>query len=158
LHKKKAPEVNMQLKKTSSTDPDFVQLVRQLDIYLAEKDGDEHGFYDQYNKLDSLQYVLVAYEDEKAVSCGAIKEFEPGTVEVKRMFTLPEFRGKGFASAVLNALEKWAGELGYSKCILETGKRQYEAVEFYPKNGYRLIPNYGQYEGVQNSLCFEKEI
>jgi hypothetical protein len=55
-------------------------------------------------------------------------------------------------------LENWAGELSYAKCILETGKRQPEAIGLYKKNGYKLIPNYGQYAEAENSLCFEKEL
>jgi GNAT superfamily N-acetyltransferase len=102
--------------------------------------------------------VVVAYENGRPVSCGAMKEFGPGTMEIKRMYTAPESRGKGIASIVLAELEAWAGELGYEKCVLETGKRQPEAIALYQKNGYKLIPNYGQYAGVENSLCFEKEL
>jgi putative acetyltransferase len=144
--------------RTNSSNPDFVSLVKHLDAYLTEKDGEEHAFYDQYNKIDRLKHVVVAYENNVPVACGAIKEFSPGSMEVKRMFTSPQGRRKGYAAEVLNELEKWAGELGYKSCILETGKRQVEAVEFYKKNGYRLIPNFGQYSGVENSLCFEKKL
>jgi GNAT superfamily N-acetyltransferase len=98
------------------------------------------------------------YESEKAVGCGAMKEFEPGVMEIKRMFTLPGSRGKGIATRILAELEKWAAELLIEKCILETGKRQSEAVELYKKNAYNIIPNYGQYAGVENSLCFEKKL
>lgn len=146
----------LQIIRTDSTNKDFVNLVRQLDAELAQRDGNEHSFYSQFNKIDKLKHVIVAYEDEIAVSCGAIKEFGPGSMEVKRMYTLPEFRSKGIASKVLKELETWASELTYDKCILETGKRQPEAIHLYEKNGYKLIPNYGQYEGVENSVCFEK--
>lgn len=148
----------IQLIRTSSANKDFVTLVRSLDIYLAEKDGKDHSFYAQYNKLDSIKHVVVAYENEKPVGCGAIKEYEPGIMEVKRMYTAPEARGKGIATMILAELENWAAELSYKKCILETGKRQIEAVELYKKNSYKIIPNYGQYAGVEYSLCFEKEL
>ncbi|MGE5795510.1 MAG: GNAT family N-acetyltransferase, partial [Ignavibacteria bacterium] len=82
----------------------------------------------------------------------------PGIMEVKRMYTIPEYRGKGIATRVLIELERWALELSYSKCILETGKKQPEAIALYKKNGYKLISNFGQYEGAENSVCFEKEI
>ena len=72
------------------------------------------------------------------------------------MFTLPEKRGKGLASKILNELEVWSKELGYEKIVLETGKRQTEAVALYNKCGYKIVPNYGQYIGVANSVCFEK--
>jgi GNAT superfamily N-acetyltransferase len=72
------------------------------------------------------------------------------------MYTLPEMRGQGVAGQVLSALEDWACELGYEKCVLETGKKQPEAIRLYEKSGYRRIQNYGQYAGVENSVCFEK--
>jgi putative acetyltransferase len=143
--------------RTDSSHPDFINLVKLLDAELAERDGKDHPFYAQYNKIDKIKYT-VAYENEKPIACGAIKEYSPGTMEIKRMYTLPECRGKGAATKVLIELEKWTAELSYSKCILETGKKQPEAIALYKKNGYKLIPNFGQYAGVENSVCFEKEM
>lgn len=142
--------------RTTSTHPHFLQLVKSLDVYLAEMDGEEHAFYDQYNKPDNIKHVILAYDNDVPIGCGAMKENSPGIMEIKRMFTLSESRGKGIATTLLTALELWAGELGYKKCILETGKRQVEAVLLYQKRGYLPIPNYGQYKGMENSLCFEK--
>ena len=144
--------------RTNSSNQDFINLVKELDAYLAEKDGREHAFYDLYNKLDKIKHAVVAYEMDQAVGCGAIKEYDKNTMEVKRMFTLPECRGKGVATKILNELEKWTTELGYKKCILETGKRQPEAIALYKKSGYKNIPNYGQYTGMNNSVCFQKEM
>jgi GNAT superfamily N-acetyltransferase len=142
--------------RTNSENPDFVTLVRLLDADLAAKNGDQNAFYSQYNKIALIKHALVAYADERAVACGAIKEFEPGVMEVKRMFTRPDQRGRGIASQVLAELERWAAELGYNKCILETGRQMTEAVRLYQKSGYIVIPNYGQYAEVENSICFEK--
>ena len=142
--------------RTDSGNKDFIGLVKYLDAYLAEKDGEDHSFYDQFNKINIIKYVVVAYESEKSIGCGAIKEFAPGTMEVKRMYTSPEARGKGIATKILNELEIWAAELSYEKCILETGKRQPEAIALYKKSGYKIIPNYGQYAEMDNSICFEK--
>lgn len=144
--------------RTNSDHPDFVELVRLLDAELAQRDGKEHSFYAQYNKIDMIKHAVVAYENEKPVGCGAIKEFAPNIVEVKRMYTLPEQRGKGIAKKILAELERWASEMSHTKCILETGKRQPEAIALYTKSGYKQIPNYGQYAGVENSVCFEKEL
>jgi putative acetyltransferase len=143
--------------RTNSEDHDFIALVKFLDTELAQRDGNEHSFYAQYNKIDTLQCVVLAYENEEPAGCGAIKEYSTGTMEIKRMFTMSECREKGIASRVLTELEKWATELNYKKLILETGKRQPEAIALYKKNGYKIIPNYGQYENVENSICFEKE-
>jgi GNAT superfamily N-acetyltransferase len=147
-----------ELVRTNSDNPDFISLVKLLDADLAHRDGSEHSFYAQFNKIDKIKYVVVAYEHDKAIGCGTIKQFSSGTMEIKRMYTLPEQRGKGVASSILNALEKWAAEMACNKCILETGNRQPEAIMLYQKSGYNRIPNYGQYQGIENSVCFEKEI
>ncbi len=147
-----------EIKRTKSNNQNFISLVKLLDAELAERDGEDHSYYAQFNKIDNIKYVVVAYENNEPVGCGAIKEYDNETMEVKRMFTLPEARGKGIATKVLIELEKWATELSYTKCILETGKRQPEAIALYKKNGYKNIPNYGQYAIMQNSVCFEKQI
>jgi len=144
--------------RTNSDNQDFINLVKRLDADLAERDGKDHSFYAQFNKIDKIKYAIVAYEDDKPIGCGAIKEYAQNTMEIKRMYTLPESRGKGTAYKVLNELERWATELSYEKCILETGKKQPEAIGLYKKNGYKLIPNYGQYAEIENSLCFEKDL
>jgi len=143
-------------KRTNSSNPDFITLVNELDADLASRDGAEHSFYAQYNKLDNIKHVILAYDAEAPVACGAIKEFAPGIMEVKRMYTLPLQRGRGVAAKVLAQLEQWAAEMSYQKCILETGYKQPEAIRLYTKCGYSVIENYGQYAGVQNSICFEK--
>ena len=146
----------MQLLRTDNTNPDFIALVKQLDADLAVSDGDEHAFYDQYNKIDTIKHTIVAYIDKVPVGCGAIKEFDANTMEVKRMFTKDDQRSKGIASTLLAELEQWAKELDYHRCILETGLKQPAAIRLYKKKGYEVISNYGQYEGVANSVCFEK--
>jgi len=147
----------MKLLRTDSNNADFIALVKHLDADLAIRDGDDHPFYDQFNKIDSIKHTVVAYdENRRAVGCGAIKQFETGTMEVKRMFVPVEQRGKGIAKEILSELEIWAKELGNRKCILETGIKQPEAISLYKKSGYNFMDNYGQYEGVENSVCFEK--
>ena len=148
----------IKLIRTDSSNQDFIDLVELLDADLAIRDGEDHSFYNQFNSINQIKYALVCLENNKPVGCGAIKEFSSQTMEVKRMFILPDFRGKGFASLILAELENWALELGFKKCILETGKMQPEAIELYGKNGYCKTPNYGQYAGVNNSLCFEKNL
>jgi putative acetyltransferase len=137
---------------------DFTTLVKLLDADLAIRDGDDHAFYAQFNKTAALGHTLVAYHNDQPVGCGALKAFGETAMEVKRMYTLPQYRGRGIASAVLAALEAWAAELGCEKCVLETGQNQPEAIAMYQKQGYQRIPNYGQYAGVENSVCFEKKL
>jgi len=142
--------------RTTSDNIDFQFLVALLDQYLAIIDGDEHEFYAQYNKTATLKTVVVAYYNNSPVGCGAFKEFDEETAEIKRMFVLPEMRGKGIATDILKELEIWAKELKYKTCILETGKKQTDAIALYQKTGYDIIPNYGQYKHIENSVCMKK--
>lgn len=148
----------IRLVRTDSNNKDFILLVKQLDDLLAELDGEEHAFYNSLNKIDMIRHALVAYDGDEPVACGAIREFSSSTMEVKRMYTKPEYRGKGIATKLLLELEHWAAELSYQKCVLETGNRQPDAIHVYEKNGYKRIPNYGKYVNMENSVCFEKEL
>ena len=144
------------LKRTNSNDLDFIKLVEHLDSELAIRDGDDHAFYNQFNGISMIKYALVAYVDDNPIGCGAIKKFDDKTMEIKRMFVLPDFRRKGIAGKILSGLEEWTKELGYQKCVLETGINQHEALTLYQNSGFMRIPNYGQYADVENSFCFEK--
>lgn len=146
----------MIIKRTDSSDIDFQNLVKLLDADLAIRDGDDHAFYHQFNGIDLLKNCVVISLDGTGAACGAFKPYSDDTVEIKRMYTDPLNRGKGLASKTLNELEVWAKESGYQKCILETGIKQPEAIALYEKRGYKRISNYGQYEGVENSVCYEK--
>ena len=142
--------------RTHSDNIHFQQLVKELDKDLAIRDGDEHAFYAQFNKTDKIKQAIVAYDGEQAVGCGAIRAFDDGSMEIKRMWVEPSHRGKGIASLMLKELEAWTRELGFPICILETGNKQLEAIELYKKNKYTIIENYGPYIGVINSVCFKK--
>ncbi len=146
------------LKRKTSDDLDFQNLVALLDQELKIRDGKDHSFYAQYNTIDKIRNVVVYYQENNPVGCGAFKEFDENTAEIKRMFVLPDFRGQGIAFAILKELEFWASEIKYSICVLETGKKQPEAIGLYQKAGYAKIPNYGQYENVENSVCMKKRI
>lgn len=148
----------IKLLRTNSANPDFRALVHELDVDLAERDGKDHSFYAQFNKIDNINHSVVAYFNDKPVGCGAVKQYEAGVMEIKRMFTIPLERGKGVASTILSGLEQWAREMAYDKCILETGKKQPEAISLYQKKGYKIIKNYGQYENIENSVCMEKDL
>lgn len=146
------------LKRTNSEDTDFIKLVVLLDQDLAIRDGEDHAFYNQFNKTDAIKHVIVFYENDIAVGCGAFREKKEDTVEIKRMYVHPDHRKKGIASAVLAALEIWAKEVGYDYTILETGKNQPEAINLYQKLNYTIIPNYPPYEKIDNSVCMKKTL
>ncbi|MEQ1603314.1 MAG: GNAT family N-acetyltransferase [Pyrinomonadaceae bacterium] len=146
------------IKRTTEEDADFLSLVKLLDIELAERDGEEHAFYAQFNKPVGLTGVVVAYRDDEAVGCGAFKKYDENSVEIKRMYVRSDRRGHRIAAEVLADLEMWANELGALECVLETGFKQPEAIALYKRSGYEVIPNYGQYVGVENSVCMSKKL
>lgn len=148
----------LRIQRTNASNTGFKQLVALLDMELSDIDGEEHAFYHQFNTIDQLDHCLVAYLNDLPIACGAIKPFKKVTMEVKRMYTVKASRGKGLATSLLSALEDWAKELGNEYCVLETGKRKEDTVALYLKNGYELIPNYGQYEGIENDICFRKTL
>lgn len=150
--------MHIDILKTDANNPHFQNLVRELDYYLAEMDGEDHSFYAQYNKLNDIKNCIILFCDGVAVSCGAFKSYNVNTVEIKRMFTKEDYRGNGFAKMTLRFLEKWAREEGFSSAVLETGKKQESALQLYQSQGYEIIPNYAQYVGLEDSICFGKSL
>jgi GNAT superfamily N-acetyltransferase len=148
----------LKLVRTDNGNLQFQNLVKALDADLAISDGEDHEFYNQYNGIENINHVIVGYINQQAVACGAIKKFSADSMEMKRMYVHPDYRGKEYAVAVLNELEIWSLELGFTYCVLETGVNQAAAIRLYQKTGYERIDNYGQYTGVANSFCFRKKV
>lgn len=134
------------------------ELVRLLDADLNSRYGIVQGQYDQYNALATLDGVVIAYAAGQTVGCGCFRRFDNRTAEIKRMFVQPANRGSGAASLILAELERWAVEAGFDRAILETGNLQPEAIRFYAKSGYSQIDNYGQYVGMEHSVCMAKPL
>ncbi len=143
------------LTRTTSENQDFQKLTAIFDEYLIDIDGDEKDFFAQYNQV-YLENVVVCYENNIAVGCGAFKKHENNTIEIKRMFVHPDYRSKGIANLILNELELWATELNNNIAILETSTKLEAAISLYSKLGYFPIENYGQYIGVESSYCMKK--
>jgi len=144
------------LVRTNSENRDFHHLVVLLDIDLRHRNGNENSFFAQFNKIDYIRHVVLAYDDDKVIGCGAIKLYSSDTMEVRRMFVMHEYRGRGIAGKILRELETWCRELNIRRCILETGRKQQGALRLYDKCGYQVIQNYGQYRDMESSVCFEK--
>ncbi len=142
--------------RTTSVDTDFRNMVNALDDDLNQRNGDVQRQYDQYNKIDKIKHAMVIYVDDLPVGCGCFKPFDSKTVEMKRMFVKPEMRGRQLAARLLKELETWAIEEGNTGAVLETGVRQVEAQRLYTIAGYSKTENYGQYIGMEDSLCYRK--
>ncbi|WP_321517612.1 GNAT family N-acetyltransferase [uncultured Bacteroides sp.] len=149
-------KINIQ--RCSSENKDFRELIRLLDTELDTRYGTLQKEYNQYNQIEYLETVVVAYDEEKSVGCGCFKKLDDQSVEMKRVFVQSDYRGKGFASAILEELERWAKEKGFLYSILETGVKQHEAISLYQKKGYVITDNFGQYVGNQNSICMKKAL
>ena len=145
-------------KRTTSDNEDFRMLIKELDEDLWSRYEERQAFYDQYNKIENNQNVIVAYHGNAGVGCGCFKKFDDLSVEVKRMYVKPEYRGQGIAAGILDALEKWASELNILVAVLETGIKQNEAMHLYRKSGYIVIENYGPYKNMPESVCMQKRL
>lgn len=144
--------------RTTSEHPDFRQLVIALDEDLYRRNGETQKLYHQFNRIDMIKHAIVIYIQGTKVGCGCFKPFDDETIEIKRMFVLPEMRGKHLAAKLLQELEKWAVEESFTKSVLETGVRQVEAIRLYTMAGYSLTENYGQYIGMEDSICYRKDL
>jgi putative acetyltransferase len=144
--------------RTNSRNKDFIDLIERLDADLNKRYGDKQSDYTQFNVIQTIDTVIIVYIDDLPAGCGCFKQYNQDCVEIKRMYVKPESRGMGISKKILNELEKWALEIGFSKSILETGINQPEAIGLYEKSGYTRIANYGQYMGINTSVCFEKDL
>lgn len=146
----------MKIVRIDSNDKEFIRLVSALDQMLAVINGEDHSFYNQFNTLTEIKNVILVYEGDTAIACGAFKKFDDTSCEIKRMFTEPSHRGRGYAGIVVDELEKWARESGYRSVVLETSVKLESAVRLYRKKGYADTEKYGQYKDAIDSMCFRK--
>lgn len=144
--------------RTTSDNPDFQNLTSELDDELCRIYNTNKEDYEEYNRITGLPTAVLAYENGVAIACGCFKLFDAQRIELKRMFVVPKFRGKGIASVMVAELEKWGKELGYGTIILETGKGQPEAIALYRKLGYTDILHFGEFPEESRSVCLGKEI
>lgn len=146
----------LNLKRTNSECHDFKKLIRSLDADLTARYGDQQSLFNPFNIIDRIDTIVIAYIGDNPAGCGCFKKFDDNSVEIKRMYVKPEYRGKGVSKQILGELEQWAAESGFTAAVLETGVHQPEAIGLYRKCGYIRIDNYGPYAGMPNSVCFKK--
>ena len=146
----------MKIKRVDNSHPDFINLTKKLDAELTDRYGAKQSAYDKHNIIEPINTSVVGYIGERPVACGCFKVIDNQTVEIKRMYVSDDCRRNGLSRLVLQSLENWSLELGYTKAILETGKGQPEAIELYHKSGYQITDNYGPYIGFENSVCMKK--
>lgn len=145
---------------TDGKDPLFTGLCTELDAYLNELAGGEENRaqYVPLNKLDFINDAFVAMDGEIPAGCAAFKRFDDKSAEVKRVFVKPEYRGRGIAREILEVLEQAARKQSYTRLVLETGAPLVAAHRLYVSIGYTVIPNYGPYADMVESICMEKQL
>jgi|SRR6478609_6789077 len=144
--------------RTTTENEDFIQLVHKLDNELWNELNEDQSTYDQYNKVPNIQTAIIIYDNENPVAIGCYKAYNNNTVEIKRMYVDKAYRGKGISKMVLDELEKWAIENGFQQAILETSIHFNVAQSLYSKAGYVIVPNYDQYEDLEESICMKKKL
>ncbi|MGN0353848.1 MAG: GNAT family N-acetyltransferase [Muricoprocola sp.] len=150
----------MEYKRTDGTDKDFIENCRRLDEDLDERVGKviQREKYQKYNQLDKIKEAIVVYDEKTLVGAGSLRKYNAQDVELKRIYISPSYRGKGIGTELVSQLMEWAKELGYQRMILETGERLKESCALYKKLGFEIIPNYGPYENMKESLCMARDL
>jgi GNAT superfamily N-acetyltransferase len=143
---------------TDGSDRDFAILRRELDSCLdALVAGKlDRSQYAKYNQVDDIRDVIVVYAENEPVGCACYKKYNAETAEIKRVFIRNEYRGKGLSRQMLLKLEDRAKAQGYKALILETSEPCVAAANLYQAMGYAVIPSYGQYADMTDSICMGK--
>lgn len=151
---------NIQLQSVSRDHPDFIQLSYELDTYLNIAIGAEskRKKYKQFNQLDTMNYVILAYDEEVPIGCAALRQYSENEIELKRVFVRENFRKQHIGSQMLAHLISYAQTLGYSRMLLETGEFLKASVKLYKQLGFEKIQNYGAYANIQESLCMARNL
>jgi putative acetyltransferase len=150
--------MDLELLKTNSKSADFIELIQLLDKDLGERYGELQKQYDKHNKVDYINDVIIIYKNKVPVACGAFKEYNNNSAEIKRIFVKKENRQQGLAKLIVRKLEELVKDNGYKYALLETGIKQHEAISLYKNIGYEVIENYEPYVGNTNSVCMKKTL
>lgn len=150
----------IEIRQVKSDNLDFVRLCEELDEFLNIAIGgeDKREKYKKFNHLDTMDCVLIAYEANEAIGCGALREYSREEVEVKRVFVREKYRGQNIGGLLLKHLIMQAKKSGYQRMILETGEFLASSVRLYARYGFERIPNYGEYKNMSESLCMGRSL
>ena len=145
------------IKTVNSENTDFIELCKLLEeehVRIIKEQRSQSG--NCLKDLEKFKTVFIAYVDNKAVGCLAMKNIINDTIEVGRLYVLSEYRNLGIASNLFKNVEEYAKKLGAKRIILDTYNRFQAAVSLYKKLGFYKIDNYK--ENSPFSVCMEKNI
>jgi putative acetyltransferase len=150
------------IRRSTLASPDAARLIAALNAELAAafpEPGATHFSLSSGQTAAGHGVFLVAYVEDVAVGCGAIRRLDEVTAEIKRMYVDPSVRGRGIGRAMVEALEREARQAGATRIVLETGTRLAPAIKLYQAMGYVRIPLFGEYvASPKTSLCFGKSL
>ena len=135
---------------------DLVARVQQE--YVERYGGPDAAVVDPAEFLPPAGLFLAASVGDEPAGCGAWRVHAPGVVEVKRVFVAPAFRRRGLAELIMSTLEGSAARAGHREVVLNTGRRQPEALALYDRLGYRPVPGYGVYAGERGAVFLGKAL
>lgn len=152
--------MNLRFEYTNGSSENFIALCHSLDDFLNEIAGGEENraAYISHNKFDDIHNVIIVYDNDLPIGCVSYQKYDDNCAEVKRAFIKPEYRGKGISHHMMELLENLVQEKGYRYLILESGGPLKAAIALYQARGYEVIPNYGPYENMPDSVCMRKEL
>ncbi|WP_407549152.1 GNAT family N-acetyltransferase [Streptomyces sp. Pv4-95] len=159
----------MNIQEVSFGHPDAVELNDRVQLEYAARFGKEEG---DITPLDAAMFeppqglFLIVYDDRGIpVATGGWRGQEgnghgyaDGDAEIKRMYVVPEARGRGLSRLVLAALESDARGAGRFRMVLETGTKLPEAISLYISSGYRPCAKFGPYRFDELSRCYAKPL
>ena len=148
----------MELRFVDAKSADYKRLADALDAYYYTLVGDVQDRYKDVNRPENMNCLIVAYDGEAPMACGAWKRVDGKTAEVKRIYVLPQYRRRGIASAIIRKLEADIRDHGFQQILLETARITGDSQALYLSLGYTEIPYYGSPAGAENCRCFLKEI
>ncbi len=134
------------------------QLIRELSAELAAlyNVGDGSAGFKPSDVEVPRAAFIIARHNGYPVGCGALRPIDETTVEVKRMYTRPDYRRQGVAQAILAEMDRLALAFGYTTIKLQTGPKQLNAAALYERVGYYRIPRFsGNWDLV---LAYQKDL
>lgn len=145
---------------TDGENKDFVSMCTLLDEELDHLVGKkiQRKKYDQFNQRDHIHDVVLVYDQDIVVGAGAFRFYDDESVEIKRVYVRPEYRGQGIARELIRRLEANAKIQGFTYALLETGDLLEDAMKLYKRAGYHVIDNYGPYVQMEESICMSKKL
>jgi len=151
----------LQIERADPMSREAAELMHRLTAELTARYDfldDGTGNFRPEDATSSGAAFLIGRVHGTPVACAALRRMAFGVGEIKRVYVVPEFRGRRYGHSLLVEIERLAVEFGYHTLRLETGTRQPESLVLYERAGYRRIPNFEPYVESHWSVCFEKQL